>query len=35
MRIADGDKVASVALVGETELEDGIVAGAGETPAEA
>jgi DNA gyrase subunit A len=26
MRIADGDKVASVALVGETELEDGIAA---------
>jgi len=31
MRINDGDKVASVALVGETELEDGIVP----TPAEA
>ncbi|GAC1371420.1 MAG: DNA topoisomerase (ATP-hydrolyzing) subunit A [Candidatus Saccharimonadales bacterium] len=31
MRIADGDKVASVALVGETELEDGISA----APAEA
>jgi len=30
MRIADGDKVASVALVGESELEEGIVP----TPAE-
>ena len=34
MRIAEGDKVASVALVGETELEDGIApaAGAESTP---